>query len=302
LRKSEGMRVRYHRAHIRENILGNRSWKKASHLTNDEIRDLKARVDFYRDEQVKYSWNNKLRVAEETDTQSRLEVYSKMACQRECRKFFAGPLPRELRDMVYEWIIGDSNVNLNSVLINQLRSNSSPTRWEDYTFDPWCWSEDFMGPDFLGEYLERWFAVTEFTINMNLNMIPDLIKCPRPTLSIDPAALISRVVVVLRQWSFQTFSKALLDDFHHLLKFRNQVHIELVIDAPDICSRKIDNGRIKNFVSSLDSIFPVLRQLKENGALIEVTIDDDCHIDSNNVELSHEGWVKRIKENRDVCA
>jgi hypothetical protein len=306
------MRVLYQRAHVKESKLVNRIWKKnARNCTNDEeratlskqITDLESRLAFYRNEKVKNSWNGEYRVAQETETQVHLEAYAKMACQLACRKFFAGPLPREVRDMVYESIIGDSEVTLDSDLIKHIRSHSSPVNWEDYTMDPWCWSEEFMGPQVLGEYLERWFAVTEFTIKMEeLNLIPDLVKCPRPTLNIDPGALISSIVIVLEYWSSNTLAKILSVEFDYLLKFQNRMHVQLQMNVPGRPIRELGDSNIEEFVASISPMFATLHQLKEHGSHIEVTLDEECHIDSESTELSQEGWVKRIKESREVCA
>ena len=290
----------YQRAFLKEEKLLDQI---ARNPTNDEDRiTLESRLDFYRSEKKKYSWNGEYRVAQETQTQVHLEAYAKMACQLACRKFFASPLPREIRDMVYEAIIGDSEVNLDTDLIKHIRSPSSPVNWEDYTFDPWCWSEDFMGPQVLEEYLERWFAVTKFTIKMELNLIPELIKCPRPTLNIDPAALISRIVIVLEYWSSETLAKILSVEFDHLLKFQNRMHVQLEINVPGRPIRELGDSHIEKFVASINSMFPTLRQLKEHGSLVEVTFDEECHIDSETTELSQEGWAERIKESRKVCA
>lgn len=305
------MRVLYQRAYVKERKLENQIRKKRErNCTNDEdraklsnqITDLESRLAFYKNEKVKNSWIGESRVAQETQTQVHLEAYAKMACQLACRKFFASPLPREVRDMVYELIIGDSEVELDYVLLKHLRSHSSPVNWEPYTFDPWCWSEEFMGPHVLEEYLERWFAVTEFTIKMSLNLIPDLVKCPRPTLNIDPGALISKIVIVLEYWSSDILAKILSVEFDHLLKFRNRMHVQLELNVPGRPIRELGDRNIEEFVTSIKSIFPTLRQLKEHGSHIEVTFDEECHIDSEDTDLSQEGWVKRIKESREVRA
>jgi hypothetical protein len=263
-----------------------------------EIADLKSRAQFYRNEMIMYTCNNELRTAQETKTTALLEAYSKTACQQACRVLVASQLPRELRDMVYEWIVGDSNVIVTGAFLKRLFPLASPMVFEDYTFDPWCWSEDFMGREFLGEYVERWYAVTQFTIN-EFCLVPELLKSPRSTLSIDPSALVSKVEV--RLWNWSSPGQLAVDD---LLKFKNGIHIKLKLEssALDIYGGiwQSTDGQIEHFINKYSYMFSVLCQLTETGSRIEATIDNECVINPENAELSRTGWVNRIKEFRQV--
>jgi hypothetical protein len=280
-------------------------WKQSSDVEANtkrsrQLDDLKSRAQFYRNEMNMYTCNSEFRVAQETKTTALLEAYSKMACQQACQVLIASSLPRELRDMVYEWIVGDSNVIVTGAFLKNLRPLASPMVFEDYTFDPWCWSEDFMGRDFLGEYVERWYAVTQFTIN-EFCLVPELLKTPRPTLSIDPSALISKVEVKL--WNWSSPGQLAVDD---LLKFRNGVHIKLKIESSALDNHggiwQSTDGQIERFISKYSYMYSILCQLTETGSRIEATIDDECVINPENAELSQKGWVKRIKEFRQVWA
>jgi hypothetical protein len=303
------MRFLYQRAFIQEARMKKRvtrvQWKPSSDVKGHtkrsrKIADLESRAEFYRNEMVTYTCNGEFRAAQEMKTTALLEAYSKMVCQQACHGLFASSLPRELRDMVYELIIGDSDVIITGAFLKKLHPLASPMVFEDYTFDPWCWSEDFMGREVLEEYIERWYAVTQFTIN-EFCLIPELLKNPRPTLSIDPKALVSKVQV--RLWNWSSPGQLAVDD---LLKFKNGVHIKLKIESTALNNYRgiwqSTDSQIERFVSKYSYMFSTLCQLKESGSRIEATVDDECLINPENAELSQTGWVNRIKEFRQVWA
>ncbi|KAF2791423.1 hypothetical protein K505DRAFT_280686, partial [Melanomma pulvis-pyrius CBS 109.77] len=116
------------------------------------------------------------------------------SCQALCRELHAR-LPRELRDIVYERVIGTSRATVDGHLLERLRSYSSPQYWELYSFEACFWNEDFFGPDVHRELIESWYGVTKFDFKENFDLIPELLVCQRPELGINPKALISEVKV-----------------------------------------------------------------------------------------------------------
>lgn len=184
-------------------------------------------------------------------------------------------LPRELRDMIYEWVI-DSHKDEVAVMKADLSDYdfNTPSRHDGITyyicesrcgseqrFFPW-WQDAYVGKDVVAEISERWYATRIFDFDIEY---PDVLRTFFATkpfgTGIDPAALIQHVKLGIQGYSSRYLDLA--ESFEEMMQYylgacRKDVKLTFSIDieheglgalgeALDLLSPAYDKLRAESF-------------------------------------------------------
>jgi hypothetical protein len=169
----------------------------------------------------KHQWES---VSEASKRKERyMEEYAKASCLSLCENMCIA-LPRELRDMVYEYLIGDTTVFVDRAARHASRSpivswpfSSMPytyskishgrlctttSSFQDSPLHPTssivhCWNYEFVGHDMLKEMPHTWYRTTTF-IFLDPSVFRSFFECDLWKCGLDPRELVQSVNV---SWS-----------------------------------------------------------------------------------------------------
>jgi hypothetical protein len=248
----------------------------------------------------------------------------KISCRQICAALMA-KLPREIRDLIYEYFNKHDNVHIYDITGTSsywpsyaLKTVQPRLDWPNITPDyPHYWDPEYTGHGMKSELVENWFRTASFKFAFKFSDIPAFIT-GKDTLGfgLSPGKLVSKVGFWFSHFDLKESwlngmdndnrhsspRAKLLHDMDNLTILRKGVYITITIRDTEGWLR----GRSLKFPEDyLDVIFPVLSRLKDAGHNVSVFLESDellrkhRHIPEfnfKNAEFSVQGWVRRFEE------
>ncbi|KAF2250163.1 hypothetical protein BU26DRAFT_604391 [Trematosphaeria pertusa] len=199
-----------------------------------------------------------------------LEHYAKLSCRALCEQMWA-TLPRELRDAVYEDIVGPSLIHKPAFWRRKMRTLGRDAHW---------WNGEYVGNEVLRELAETWYRTQRFRFSLP-EAIPKYLDTDEFGLGIDPTEFIAHVELVrVQKGGFQLRRSKLRrqpECFATLkrderlagikclerLKRRADIHIRMNLER--FLEKK---NPIADSIEEFTPLFPVLRLLQDAGCKV----------------------------------
>lgn len=174
--------------------------------------------------------------------------HGRQACLHLCANLYTA-LPRELRDFVYDAILGPNpyehvrhyaNVKRPGILgskglafVNKLPHNSSKPKSRSISW----WLEEYMGPHVAIEIVESWYRTRTFTFSsISLHMLPKLLEIDAFGKGMEPSVLVQHIRYHINAHMMydQKMEKRLDSNLRDLVSIKNKnVTLTICIDTTD---------------------------------------------------------------------
>lgn len=253
-------------------------------------------------------------ITHSAEPETEAEAEAKFLCRKLCEKIQYS-LPRELRDKVYEELVGQPVFFVNHSDLERLKDHKPEASFR-FASVPWTLAPDhpphvldqtYVGQDIRGEIVETFYRMSTFSFadldlldgflawNEKLSQkMVTIIKFNVKESDVTPVGRISR--------EEETHPRIFLDNLERLFVFKPRTRIIIsLINGGNLPWIRSDT-EVQNLMAAYASIFPTLCRLQKAGYRMKVTAAW-CLFTSHLQDFSPEGceaWINNIRQLSEV--
>ncbi|KAI4605102.1 hypothetical protein J4E83_010837 [Alternaria metachromatica] len=248
-------------------------------------------------------------IAREID--DRMRRYAAAQCLPICTTVCA-KLPRELRDMIYQYIIGESIVRIDKKVLKSFLFCSEigvtpmcPAGFPNRTNIAYehLWDRDYSGKLFYSEFIEAWYRNTTFSF-VECRLVPDFLNDPRFGYGVPPREWVRKIKIIRITTTESVLSiyrgeeKAYniktgdLDNLKHLPKLTRVI---FDFDAA-FTSLPTYHDNYRRFVlTDLKEMFPKIQDLLDRECRVSVVFSSMGPLEMRREELTSQIWEEKLE-------
>ncbi|KAF2791424.1 hypothetical protein K505DRAFT_376773 [Melanomma pulvis-pyrius CBS 109.77] len=230
-----------------------------------------------------------------------MDEYAMVSCRGLCQKLHA-TLPQELRDKVYEQVLGMANIQVSEKNGRGIVRDRVPcgVGIPDYLSLLHYWDPAWVGLNFLKELARDWYRVTTFDFNYRTNLIPRFLDENIWGQGLRPRELVSKVKIHVP--AIRLRSPKTLEELENLFGFKNRVNLHIDISSAwfvewgehERLFPKSTWRALEKAMEVILPIFPVLNRFLDAGFRLSVWLNSLCDITPHNAKFSSEKCLKVV--------
>jgi len=248
-------------------------------------------------------------IASEIDC--RMKRYTVAQCLPVCTKVCA-ILPRELRDMIYQYIIGESIVKIDKEVLASFLFCSEigitprlPAGFTNRTTIA-CehlWDRNYSGKLFYSELIEAWYRNTTFSF-VECRLVPDFLDDPRFGYGVPPREWVRKIKIIRITTTESVLSiyrgeeKAYnikTGDLDNLKDLPKLTRVIFDFDAA-FTSLPTYHDNYRRFVlTDLKEMFPKIQDLLDRECRVSVVFSSMGPLEMRRDELSSQIWEDKLE-------
>jgi hypothetical protein len=230
-----------------------------------------------------------------THEQSALETLAKAECIQLCARITT-QLPRELRDIVYSYLVPKSQV----IDREYFRSTMDPVtklhtydqaRWKAKWHPEHWWNESYVGEAFARELLDQHYSTSTFVFGDDAGLIQRFLESDQMQSGYSPFSLVSRIEIQFRAMTFDRSScvgymfgiptkperlQAALEGAD-MLKGGASVVVRFATQAKD------EKQKEEQIVTACTALVPRMADMRRNGLRVRLVVDETEEIEVDGV-------------------
>lgn len=237
---------------------------------------------------------------------SLIDQYAKVSCRGLCQKFHAA-FPRELRDKIYECVLGSKTVEVQEKELAEFAMETVVPYFRvvgttDKLGSPHYWNPAYVGAEVLRELTGTWYRVSTFDFNARTFLIPRFLDEDRWGQGLKPRELASKVKIQI--WAVCLKYSYIFEQLESLFGFKNHVSLHIEIDSigygewweDDWFRAEMSGKEIEKTMEVILPIFPILNRLKDAGFRLSVWLGSQCNITPHNAKFSSGKCLKMVED------
>ncbi|KAF2250209.1 hypothetical protein BU26DRAFT_564086 [Trematosphaeria pertusa] len=226
-----------------------------------------------------------------------VETYGKLSCRAICEPF-PTKLPRELRDEVYDLLVGEAGPALMKSLMWTLNYNAKDIPFRSETVQlRFIANPDFVSQPVAKEIAEQWYRKMRFGIRHH--EFEQFTRYDAWGQGLKPAELVNHVQIAVDERDCELLRGRLV----LLRRFKPSCRVIIWIRSNSLYWDRDyawSDQKSERLIEGLEPLIRGLRECNDAGRNLEVWwgYNDQRRVDLTIVECSKDGWLKKIREVR----